>query len=330
MKKAIDFFGSVRVGLALLIIIGGIAAVAALFSLDGFYHTWFFKLLLALLFLNMLLCTLKRCKVIFSTRKDLRQGNWRSFGLFFLHAGFLFVLLGGAVYSFWGREAFVSIAEGETASMAQVFGQEKSFNLHLNDFRIDLYPDGSPSQFISRVTIWDRSKRIGTFDISVNHPLKYRGVTVYQERYGWAVRVAFGNSDGEVQALVKEGEFVNIPGTGYRVLLYRYIPNYDPSYGMESKNLEPANPRVIFSVYEGHERIGVGIARLGEEVSVTEEVNFRFAETVPLSTLKVKSDPGIIFVWAGFVLLLAGIFMALYQPRLWGAGAKNNGEEGEV
>jgi cytochrome c biogenesis protein ResB len=65
-------------------------------------------------------------------------------------------------------------------------------------------------------------------------------------------------------------------------------------------------------------------------VSVTEEVNFRFAETVPLTTLKVKSDPGIIFVWAGFVLLLAGIFMALYQPRLPGAGAKNNGKEGEV
>lgn len=329
MKKVIDHFGSMQVGLVLLVIIGGVAAAAALITQQGFYHTWFFRTLLALLFFNMLLCTSKRCKAIFSSRRGLRQGGWRAFGLFFLHAGLLCVLLGGAAFSFWGREALVSVAEGETVQMPQALGKGKPFHLHLDDFRIELYPDGSPSQFISRVTLQDQSRKIGSFDISVNHPLKYGGVTMYQESYGWAVRIAFGDS-AQGQVLLKDGQFADIPDTGYRVRFYRYIPNYDPSYGMESKNLAPVNPRVIFSVYEGDERIGVGIAGLGEKVSVGEGVVFRFVETVPLTTLKVKTDPGIAFVWAGFGLLLAGIFMALYQPRLPGAGTKNNGKEGDV
>lgn len=330
INEVIGFFSSMRVGLALLIIIGAVAAATTLFFQQSFYHTWFFETLLAMLFLNMLLCTSKRCKAIFSSRKGLQPGSWRTFGLLFLHAGFLCVLLGGAVYSFGGREALVSIAKGETVQMAQALGQEKSFLLHVDDFRIDLYPDGSPSQYTSRVTLLEKSKGIGTFDISVNHPLKYKGVTMYQEMYGWAVNLTFAVSGKEGQATVKEGEFADIPGTDYRVRYYRYIPNYDPSYGMETKSLEPLNPRVIFSVYEGNERIDVGLAKLGENVSIKKGISFRFTETVPLTTLKAKTDPGAPFVWVGFGLLLGGVFMALCQPLLRGLGTNCTGKEGEV
>jgi len=95
----------------------------------------------------------------------------------------------------------------------------------------------------------------------------------------------------------------------YRLNVYRYIPNYDPAYGMNSKNLKPLNPRVIFSVYHGEQRVGVGIVGFGEKVQIDDNLYLIFTGVQPFSTFKVKADPGAPVVAAGGGLLLLGILL---------------------
>lgn len=59
------------------------------------------------------------------------------------------------------------------------------FSLRLDDFIVEHYPGSdSPSGFISRVTASDRNRKTGfTYDIYMNHILKYRGYRLYQSSY---------------------------------------------------------------------------------------------------------------------------------------------------
>lgn len=58
-------------------------------------------------------------------------------------------------------------------------------NLHVNSFNIDYNEgDGSISQFYSDIVIQDKNgKKLKEKTISVNKPMRYGGITVYQVKY---------------------------------------------------------------------------------------------------------------------------------------------------
>jgi cytochrome c biogenesis protein len=94
--------------------------------------------------------------------------------------------------------------------------------------------------------------------------------------------------------------------------VYKYIPNFDPNYGMDSKTLRPDNPQVIFSVYENGALLGVGAASFGEQVELDKGINFSFQGVKPFTVLKVKSDPGLPVAGAGGLMLMVGVCLALF------------------
>jgi len=80
--------------------------------------------------------------------------------------------------------------------------QPLPFGLRLNDFVVDYYSTGMPSDFASHVTVFDDDSG-ESFDtvIRVNEPLAYRGVTVYQASFddgGSRVRVLGHAVDGSL------------------------------------------------------------------------------------------------------------------------------------
>ena len=85
--------------------------------------------------------------------------------------------------------ASVSIPEGRAVRAAFVnlgagyLVQPLPFTILLEDFRVEHYPSGQPRSFESDLVIQEGSRRIEQ-TIAVNHPLSYKGYTIYQASFG--------------------------------------------------------------------------------------------------------------------------------------------------
>lgn len=94
----------------------------------------------------------------------------------------------GATTSFRGS---VTIPEGSQANVVFLnlrdgyLVQELPFSVEVKDFRIKHYPSGKPKDFQSDLVIHDtRLKKPLKATIRVNHPLVYRGYSIYQASFG--------------------------------------------------------------------------------------------------------------------------------------------------
>lgn len=316
MKKIYRLVSSMKTGLVLLGLVGATAAIGSWFIPEAFFMTTPFRLLLVLLFINMSLCTFRRVagylkKLTCGT--GLKGFRLRESGILLLHTGVILVLTGGAIFAYSGQSAEISLKERETVNIKRFINTDRPFSLRLNKFEIAYYPDGSPSQYCSDVSVIEGSSEIKRYRISVNHPLRYGGIKAYQQSFGYLVKTV-GISEKKGEIVVKslnEGEFIEIPDTPRRVKMYKYIPNFDPKYGMQSKTLRPDNPKIIYSVYENKKLLGIGAASPGESIEIDDGCYVKFKGVEPYTVLKIKSDPGLPLATAGGLMLMAGVILTV-------------------
>ncbi|MGL4766730.1 MAG: cytochrome c biogenesis protein ResB [Formosimonas sp.] len=85
----------------------------------------------------------------------------------------------------------INLPEGETTQFVELaydqdryLLQELPFAIRLNQFMVDYYSTGMPKRFASLVTVTDKTTG-EQFEqtIEVNHPLRYKGVAVYQSSF---------------------------------------------------------------------------------------------------------------------------------------------------
>ncbi|MGE5423041.1 MAG: hypothetical protein ACM3QW_07240, partial [Ignavibacteriales bacterium] len=83
------------------------------------------------------------------------------------------------------------------------------------------------------------------------------------------------------------------------------------------KSLSPDNPRVIFSVYNDKNLLGIGAAKIGEKIEIDEGSIVKFTAIKPYTVLSAKTDPGLPLTGTGGVMLMLGVCLALFMapPR---------------
>lgn len=150
--------------------------------------------------------------------------------------------------------ANIDIAEGSQADLAFIdykngyLLQKLPFAIHVEDFRIEHYPSGQPKSFESDLMIIDpESKEPVKQTISVNHPLTYKGYTIYQNSFGdggsklnlkaWPLLTQ--QAPAEVQATVKQ--FTQVGDRRLEISDFRpFNVNPDPSGEKQFVNLGPS------------------------------------------------------------------------------------------
>lgn len=311
LETFLRWASSMKTGLTLLAALGIFSALGSSLLPDLFYRLRWFQILIILILINLGLCTLNR---ILKTRPLLlgRSGNTlgqiRQWGLLLLHTGIILLLLGGIINASAGRSETVSIAEGQKAVIAQ--GASGTISIQLDHFEIERYENQMPSQFYSQVVLFaDEDSPIKAV-ISVNHPLQYRGIKVYQQSYGHRVNASVTGKEGSQEHTVYEGDTLEVPGSIYRVKVFKYVPDFDPAYGMETRSMVPNNPRIIYSVYRADVLAGVGAAAFGEKVPLDETSMVVFTGLQPYSVFRVKEDPGLPYAAAGGIVFIAGVALA--------------------
>lgn len=324
IRTFVNILSSMKTGLIILAGIGIISAVGSGFLPDTFFHGTIFKVFLLGLLLNMALCTVNQVRRYTQGRTkedsllDIRL--LRQVGILSLHAGVVLILIGGTMNAFGGQSLPVRIIQGEVLNLSEVLKNTDPWKLQLNDFEIEFNPDGSPSQYYSHISLIEDDDVTQKYSISVNNPLKYAGVKAYQHNFGYMVNIKGESPSGrEEQKALQEGEAFTIEGSDRKVKIFRYIPNFDPQYGMHSKTLRPDNPRVIYSVYEKGSIIKVAIAAFEEKIEIDKDVFITFTGLKPYTVLTLKTDPGLLTASAGGLMLMLGTCLALFlKPKKQG------------
>lgn len=104
-----------------------------LFSVFGFfdiYHSWWFVILLSLFFVNLLICSIDRLRFSLQT-----------VGSIFTHLSIILILLGALISALFGQRGFMDLYEGESKDIFYVKDKpyKLDFKVSLEDFDIQWY-----------------------------------------------------------------------------------------------------------------------------------------------------------------------------------------------
>ena len=268
------------------------------------------------------------------------KNRYARLGPYVAHVSLLAILLGslwGAVQGFKGG---LQLAEGEASSEAWLrTGAERvplGFQIRCDRFVLEQYPDGTPKEYRSEVTLSEVDGEIirsGT--IRVNHPLTYKGITFYQSTYGslpeltLEVRDREGGSESVVTTRLN-APFL-LPGSqGDRAMVVAFredlrIPEEMARItSFANRSLGPAARLVVFNDKGFGEPFWVfrDLPDMGKKTGWTHEIVMKDFRLMSYTGLQVVKDPGTPLVWIGCTFLVIGFLMALLMDHeiVWVAG----------
>ena len=254
--------------------------------------------------------TLPDQKVYFGER-----GRFRPLGPYLIHIALLLILAGGLIGKFWGVDGQLAIDQGEVAGAFQVGPRvEKplNFQVRLDKFQVSYYePGGSPKEFRSDLTFMEDGREVSRAICRVNEPVTFGGLTFYQSSYGTQatgpirLKVQLGDLSESIEAPLRQP--ADLPGGRGQIIPMKVDGNFQ-GYG----------PAVLlaFSPGSGHPQVFWTLKdrpELGDQPGP-----YRFTvESIPFgyySVFQVKHDPGVAWVYAGFLLFLPGLYLAFFRP----------------
>jgi len=251
------------------------------------------------------------------------KGRWTRLGVYVVHASIILLLAGALFGALFGFKASLRLDEG--ASADTVFDAKTRtpiklpFTVRCNTFEVKFYDTGAPEEFKSGLTILEGGQESFSTDIRVNHPLRYKGINIFQASYGTASpgEAVFEITDTQtgqsVSHTIQKGESVTLPGDRGQFRFEGFIPHFD----FRGHNLGDAFVGRISP--QGGDRFQVALPtkfptfdrmRKGEfSVKVT---SFKQAF---YTGLQVTKDPGVWYVYAGFLFMILGCWVTFFNAH---------------
>ena len=254
-----------------------------------------------------------------------RKGLLGRVGPLLVHAGMVVLMLGAAWGALGGQRAEQYLAPGRSLELMDSRGSSQ-LTLALDHFSIQRDPAGRPEQFTSQLRILegDGSGRslLKQAEISVNHPLRFQGVTLYQADWALAtISLQLGKSP------LLELPLQSFPQLGEQI--WGIVLPTRPD-GSEPVLLSLGSEQGPVEIYGAD---GISLARLAPGGAAVEVkgLPIRVESVLPASGILLKRDPGVPLVYAGFAIALAGGGLSLLATRqLWAIAEQPAGQAGQL
>ena len=251
------------------------------------------------------------------------RGRWTRLGVYVVHFSVVLLLIGGLIGSIFGFEGFVNIAEGESAQFIQLSNSDQKlplgFEIRCDDFNVEFYASGAPKEFRSSLTIFKQGKAVVQKDIIVNDPLRYEGINFFQSSYGnMPPNEVILNFTSKATGMVySKRARLNTPLVIAEDLGTFVLQKYTRQANFRGHNI-------------GEAFIGLLTPPNGSAVEVTLPLKFpsfdkmrkgnvfiAVADFVPryYTGLQVSKDPGVWVVYAGFILMIVGIYVTFFMSH---------------
>ncbi|GAB4212038.1 MAG: cytochrome c biogenesis protein [Synechococcales cyanobacterium] len=250
-----------------------------------------------------------------------RQGLAGKIGPILVHASMLLILAGAILGSLSGFKGQAMLPEGSTGGITHLqtagdFSHLPDWQIQVHRFWIDYDAQGRVRQFYSDLGIEDHGEEVKRQVISVNHPLSYRGVTLYQA--DWTISA--------LQVRINQSPPLRLPVVPIRQngqnLWGTFIPTRpDLEDGVMVLLPDLQGTGILYSTQ------GQWLTSLhtGDSWVTPDGKTIWLDQVIGSTGLQMKRDPGIPWVYLGFGLLMVGVIMSYVSHNQWWALSRPEG-----
>ena len=241
-------------------------------------------------------------------RLSARKGIFGRVGPILVHTGLIILLIGSAYGNFTRKSLEEYLIPNESIDLINDVSKEK-FSMKLKKFNIQRENDGLPKQFTSNLEIYsnDSSEKIKK-QTEVNHPLRFKGITIYQ-------------ADWAISSIILEIDKINyqfalkpVPEIGNQIwgVLVELGENMKKNYLLTIDNEN--GPVKFFDIEDFSEKD----IYLNDQEETINSSKMKLIKIIPSSGLIIKSDPSIPIIYCSFVLIILGASLSLIPTkRIW-------------
>ncbi len=253
------------------------------------------------------------------------QGKFGRLAPTVTHIGLLTLLTGVIWTSLTGFSGFKPVIPGEVFQFGDAehskmwIGKLPNWSASVSETHREDYPSGEAKQWYSSIAVQDKEgKLIKEQTISVNNPLSYDGVDIYQSSWSLkSLKIRFGN-ELKTLSLQPMGKlfaaFLPLPDEA--VLIFSVRDAQSP-LRIFAKRKDWTAPKLLTQILPSK------TANLGN-VAVT------YDGTIAQTGLQYKCDPGLPIVFIAFIFIIGGISLAAIPHKQIWAQLKENDSNGTL
>lgn len=255
------------------------------------------------------------------------KNRYAKLGTFPFHIALILIMIAGIVGARYGfRETEFIVPEGESRPI--LHGTDLSIRLDRFD---DTYVEsGIPSEYTSYITLLDGQEPVEQEAITVNNPLTYRDVVIYQSSFGQAIQLRVTDLAGTVlyEGAVDMGLYrasdnadapagvLELPDAG--VNLSVIAPDENPRNDPDADTLNLADQQIYVRARYTNPALNQRDADAVVDVQRTADlglVRVEFLRETRFTLLQVARNPAIPLFVVASALLLGGLAVTFYLPH---------------
>lgn len=231
----------------------------------------------------------------------LYKGILGRFAPIVVHIGLLIILTGNIISAIGNLNCQELIVKGEIFQNQNIISKNfltkiPDFPFRVNDFWIEYGTKNNIKQFYSDLSILNlRGEEIIQKTITVNFPLYFNNLTFYQTDWNsLGLRIKLNNKLYEIPV---------ISLTNSKNLFISWIPTQG-GISFITNNLKGT-----FSLYKKNGEL-IGIFNIGNKID-----NLIIIEILTETGLQIRSDPGIVLIYTGFLILMISSLISYFSYK---------------
>ena len=236
-----------------------------------------------------------------------RQGVVGRVGPILIHLGMILLMIGSTYGSLNGQTIEKFLAPGRSIDLLNK-NEQKGLTIELEKFQIERDPQGRAEQYRSIVNVIEPNGDNKRKEISVNYPLRYKGLTLYQADWSLSAITIQINKSPKLQIPIE-----SIPELGDQVwgtIIPTKKDGKDPILLTVNSEIGPV------TIYDSNGNKLMSLIT-NKEVEVKESL-IKIINIVPSSGLLLKRDPGVPIVYSSFAIILIGGSLSLISTKkIW-------------
>ena len=236
-----------------------------------------------------------------------RQGVIGRLGPILIHLGMILLMIGATYGSLNGKTIEKFLAPGRSIDLLNN-NEEKGLTIELQKFQIERDPQGRAEQYRSIVNVIEPNGNNQSKEISVNYPLRYKGLTLYQADWSLAaITIQIDNSPKlqiPIEPISELGEQV------WGTIIPTNKDGKDQILLTVDSELGPVN------IYDNDGTLLTKLSINKEEKVKGALINI--INIIPSSGLLLKHDPGVPLVYLSFaIILIGGSLSIISTKKIW-------------
>ena len=236
-----------------------------------------------------------------------RKGAVGRLGPILIHLGMILLMVGATYGSLNGQSIEKFLAPGRSIDLLDT-SKEKGLTIELQNFKIERDPQGRAEQYRSMIKVSEPNGKNEENEISVNYPLRVKGLTLYQADWSLAALTIQIDNSPKLQIPIQ-----SIPELGEQVWGTTIPTNKD---GTDPVLLTVNSELGPVTIYDNN---GTQIMKLStnKEAKIKDRL-IKIINIIPSSGLLLKRDPGVPIVYTSFAIIIIGGSLSLISTnKLW-------------